>query len=41
MSYNFWIYEDLTEYYKDKYPDGKVKEIVRLLKSKPNNPTKQ
>ena len=39
--YNFWIYEDLTEYYKDKYPDGKVKEIVRLLKSKPNNPTKQ
>lgn len=37
----FWIYEDLTEYYKDKYPDGKVKEVVRLLKSKPNYPTKQ
>lgn len=37
----FWIYEDLTEHYKDKYPDGKVKEVVRLLKSKPNYPTKQ
>lgn len=34
--YNFWTYEDLTEYYKNKYPDGKVKEVVRLLKSKPH-----
>lgn len=37
----FWIYEDLTEYYKSEYPDGKVKEVVRLLKSKPNYSTKQ
>lgn len=39
--YNFWIHEDLTEYYKDKYPDSRIKEIIRLPKSKPNNSTKQ
>lgn len=32
----FWIYEDLTEYYQSKYPDSKIKEVLRLLRSKPN-----
>jgi hypothetical protein len=27
---NLWLYEDLTEYYKTKYPNAGVKEVVRL-----------
>lgn len=28
--YHFWLYEDLTEYYKMKYPDAGVKGVVRV-----------
>lgn len=39
--YHFWIYEDLTAYYKEKYPGYNIKEAVRLLRSKPDYTIKQ
>ena len=32
-----WFYEDLTEYYKTKYPDAGVKGVVRVQRLSYNN----
>ncbi len=37
---NLWIYEDLTDYYRAKFPDNEIKKVIRLQISE-YSPTKK